>query len=72
MKTSFVASPTAFDASARARRLDGMAMQQIEQNPLSEDQVAMFEMFESRGWSHEQRRDYLAARLGVALAKPAE
>ena len=49
--------------SARTRRLAAMNLQAIESNPLSEDQIAMFEMFEAEGWSHERRRDYLMARV---------
>jgi hypothetical protein len=33
---------------ARKRRLAAMRLQEIEGNPLSADQVAMFEMFERR------------------------
>jgi hypothetical protein len=49
--------------SARARRLAAMNLQAIEGNPLSTDQVAMFEMFEAESWSHERRREYLLARV---------
>ena len=49
-------------ADAHQRRLEAMRLQEIEGNPLSEDQVAMFEMFEREGWSHERVRAYLLAR----------
>ena len=49
--------------STRTRRLAAMNLQAVEGNPLSPDQVAMFEMFEAEGWSHERRRDYLLSRV---------
>jgi hypothetical protein len=54
-------------ASARKRRLAVMRLQEIEGNPLSPDQVAMFEMFEREAWSHERRRAFILAKA-VPLA----
>ncbi len=54
-------------AQARERRLAAMRLQEIEGNPLSPDQVAMFEMFEREAWPHERRRAYILARA-VPLA----
>ena len=48
--------------AARARRLEAMHLQEIEGNPLDAGQVAMFEMFEREGWSHEQCTAYLLER----------
>ena len=52
-------------AEARERRLDAMRLQEIEGNPLSADQVAMFEMFEREAWSHERRRAYILAEVAA-------
>ena len=55
-------------AASRARRLEAMRLQEIEGNPLDAEQVAMFEMFEREGWSHEQCTAWLlerARRAGV-------
>ena len=52
--------------TARQRRLEAMKLQEIEGNPLSDDQVAMFEMFERKGWSHERVHAYLLARAETA------
>jgi hypothetical protein len=41
-------------AAARQRRLDAMHLQEIEGNPLTAEDVAMFEMFERERWSHER------------------
>ena len=50
------------DADARHRRLaEAIALQEIEGNPLTADEIAMFEMFEREGWSHEQRRAHIIA-----------
>ncbi len=46
-------------AEARKRRLVAMRLQEIEGNPLSAEDVAMFEMFEREAWSHERRRTYI-------------
>ncbi len=46
-------------ADARARRLEMQHMQEIEGNPLSADDIAMFEMFERERWSHERCMEYL-------------
>jgi Fic family protein len=48
-------------AQARRRRLEAMKLQEIEGNPLTADEVAMFEMFERERWSHERRRAYILA-----------
>lgn len=49
-------------AESRERRLQAQALQEIEGNPLSVDQVAMFEMFEREGWTHEQCRAHILNR----------
>jgi hypothetical protein len=54
-------------AAASKRRLIAMRLQEIEGNPLSPDQVAMFEMFEREAWTHERRRAYVLAKA-VPLA----
>lgn len=46
----------------RRRRLEAMHLQVIEDNPLDDEQIAMFEMFEREKWTHEQRRAHLSAR----------
>ena len=43
-------------ATARERRLEAMHLQGIEGNPLDEEDIAMFEMFEREGWDHKRRR----------------
>lgn len=56
-------------AEARRRRLAAMRLQEVESNPLSADEVAMFEMFEREAWSHERRRDYILARARSLAAE---
>jgi hypothetical protein len=50
-------------AAKRHRRLEAMNLQAIERNPLDAEDVAMFEMFECEGWSDEQCRAYIVARV---------
>lgn len=56
-------------AQARRRRLVAMRLQEIEGNPLSADDIAMFEMFEREAWTHERRLAYI---LDEARARAAE
>ena len=56
-------------AEARLRRLEAMNLQAIEGNPLDAEDVAMFEMFEREGWSHERRRAYILAWAKSLAAK---
>ena len=51
---------------ARKRRLVAMRLQEIEGNPFTAEDVAMFEMFDREGWSPDKRREYL-----LGLARPA-
>jgi hypothetical protein len=41
---------------------EAMNLQAIEGNPLSTEQVEMFEMFDREGWTDEQRRAHIHAR----------
>lgn len=43
-----------------------MHLQAIEGSPATPEQVAMFEMFEREGWSHERRLAYLKERARSA------
>lgn len=49
-----------------------IAMQEIEGNPLTPEEIAMFENFEARGLSHEQRRaemdELLLNKYGIKKA----
>jgi hypothetical protein len=56
-------------ARSRKRRLAAMHLQEIEGNPLSADQVAMFEMFEREAWTHERRRAYILAKVRPLAAE---
>lgn len=49
-------------AAAKARRLEAMKLQEIEGNPLSAEEVALFEKFEREAWSHERRLAFLLAQ----------
>jgi len=56
-------------AEAHERRLEAMKLQEIEGNPLSYDDVAMFEMFEREGWPHDRRRAYIIAQAKLSATK---
>ncbi len=38
-------------------------LQSIEGNPLTAEEIAMFEMFEREGWSPERRRVHILRRI---------
>jgi hypothetical protein len=65
-----ILSPAEAEA-ARKRRIEAMALQEIEGNPLDADDIALFEMFEREGWSHEKCRQYLLARAREDAGKSA-
>jgi len=56
-------------AQARRRRLVAMRLQEIEGNPLSDDQIAMFEMFEREAWTHERRLAYILDNVRTLAAE---
>lgn len=61
--------PRPIDEAARNRRLDMQHLQAMEGNPLTAEEIAMFEMFEREGWSHERREAHIIA-LFSHLASP--
>ena len=59
--------------AARERRLEMQHLQAIEGNPLDDEQIAMFEMFERERWSHERCLAYVLERARkVATPQAAE
>jgi hypothetical protein len=56
-------------ARARQRRIAAMRLQEIEGNPFTADDVAMFEMFEREAWTHERRRAYILSKVGTRAAE---
>ncbi len=51
--------------ATRQKLLEGIHLQEIEGNPLSAEEIAMFEMFEQQGMSDEECRKYILSRLNV-------
>jgi len=50
------------DAEREHRFREACSLQEIEDNPLTPEEIAMFEMFRREGWNDERRRSYLTAR----------
>jgi len=50
---------------------EAMHLQAIEGNPLDANQIAMFEMFERKGWSNEKRLAHIQERAQAASMVPA-
>jgi len=46
----------------KARRDEAMHLQRMEGNPFDAQDAALFEMFERKGWSYEQRRAFVIAQ----------
>ena len=57
-------------AEAHQRLRVAMKLQEIEGNPLSADDIAMFDMFERERWPHERCTAYILAQIRVP--EPAE
>jgi hypothetical protein len=53
-------STTAEYGSRAHRRAEAMACHEIEGNPLTRDDILMFEMFDREGWSDDQRIAHIA------------
>lgn len=45
--------------------LEAIALQEVEGNPLTKNDIEMFEMFEREGWSEKRRREYIIQQLGL-------
>lgn len=43
-------------------RVEAMHLQAIEGNPLTEDEVAMFEMFDRENWTTEERIEHIGTQ----------
>lgn len=41
---------------------EALRSQEIEGNPLTPDEIAMFDRFHCEGWSHEQCLEYIAQK----------
>ena len=50
-------------AAANDRLAEAAHLQAIEGNPLTAEEIAMFEMFEREGWSPERRRAHILRRI---------
>ena len=53
-------------SQAKGDRLPGAGRQAVEGNPLSSEEIAMFEMFDREAWSPARRRAHI---LALAVAK---
>lgn len=51
--------------------LEAAHLQALEGNPLDDEQLVMFEMFEREGWSQEARLDHIRQRAKQAAQSPA-
>lgn len=51
---------------ALQRRREGLKLHEIEGNPLDAEDLAMFEMFDREGWSHERRLAYIKDKFTAA------
>jgi hypothetical protein len=57
------------DLTPAVRLREIIREQQIENNPLSEADIRMFEMFEREGWDGDRCRAYMLARLIAPAAE---
>ena len=50
-------------AATNGRLAEAVHLQAIEGNPLTAEEITMFEMFEREGWSPERRRAHIVRRI---------
>ena len=50
-------------AALNGRLAEAAHLQAIEGNPLTAEEIAMFEMFEREGWSSERRHAHILRRI---------
>ena len=55
-------------AAADGRLAEAAHLQAIEGNPLTVEEIAMFEMFERGQWSPERRRAHIVRRIRARVA----
>ncbi len=56
--------------ATQTRRTQMQHLNAIEGNPLTDAEIAMFEMFEREGWSHDRRRAFIFAQSTGPAATP--
>ena len=56
-------SSTLANGAADGLLAEAAHLQAIEGNPLTAEEIAMFEMFEREGWSPERRRAHILRRI---------
>ena len=66
-------TPSTNPISRRQHDLDAIRLHEIEGNPFTREDNALFEMFDREGWSGEQRRAHIfeesRRRLGSTAAE---
>lgn len=72
ISSAMAGEPKSKDPDRERRFRAACALQEIESNPLTAEEIAMFEMFRREGWSDERRRAYLAAHAKRASDLAAE
>lgn len=67
-------TPSKNPVSSAQRHRDAIKLHEIEGNPFTPEDNAVFEMFEREGWTGAQRREYIIkeARRRAGLADAAE
>ena len=56
-------SASAATTAANGRLAEAAHLQVIEGNPLTAEEIAMFEMFEREGWPPDRRRAHILRRI---------
>ena len=67
-------NPKTQDTARQKRRREAIRLHEIEGNPFTPEDNALFEMFDRKGWSDAQRREYLVreAQLRAEISAAAE
>ena len=63
---------SASDALKQRRRQDAIALHEVESNPFTAQDEALFEMFDREGFTPEQRIEYIQAHFSSEPSIAAE
>ncbi len=63
MTTALHKSGSNAKVAANGRLAEAVHLQAIEGNPVTAEEIAMFEMFEREGWPPERRRAHILRRV---------
>ena len=66
-KGCYISTMADDQTKVQVKEQEAIWLQEIESNPFDDEDIALFDLFDHRGWSPEQRRAYIIAQAKGAL-----